>query len=313
MQKKKKNLDFFEMRQKPDIPNFLTYGVDQKTDDIGFVHVEKVMDRKLIHNGHVPAHRHEQICQLCLWTSGSGAYAIEDRLIEFQAPMFLFIPARVVHGFDVSSDSDAIVFSLANSYTDSDPLFKSAATRTPLILGALGYAPPTPLMTTLMQVGYERYKSAPQTSQSVIRGIAIAVFGEVVSLTNAPRTHDESSAAARIRCLIEERFREPWTVNDYAHELALTPYQINSAAQTAFGQSLKRLIIDRRLLESKRLLAFTIRPVEAIAAEVGIPDAAYFSRFFHTSCGFSPREWRRRWAENAKNRPPAAASENTLT
>ncbi|MCG4272513.1 helix-turn-helix domain-containing protein [Acetobacter senegalensis] len=299
------------MPRKPEIPSFLTYGINTKTDDIGFVHVENVMDRKSLHNGHVPAHRHEQIFQLCFWTDGSGTYVIEDRLIEFQAPMFVFIPARVVHGFSVSSGSDAIVFSLASSYTDTDPLFKSTAARTPLVLAGPEQPKPTPLMLTLMQAGYERYRIAPETSQSVIRGLAIAILGEALSLTRSARVPDESAAAVRIRSLIEEHFRDAWSITDYARALGQTPYQINTTTQAAFGQSLKRLIIERRLLESKRLLAFTIRPIEAIAAEVGIPDPAYFSRFFHTFSGLSPREWRRQWAENTKDSLLTAVPDNT--
>lgn len=40
------------------------------------------------------------------------------------------------------------------------------------------------------------------------------------------------------------------------------------------------MIVERRLLETKRLLLFTVRSLEDIAYEVGLKDAAYFSRFF---------------------------------
>ncbi len=40
------------------------------------------------------------------------------------------------------------------------------------------------------------------------------------------------------------------------------------------------MIVQRRLLEAKRLLLFTVRPLEDIAYEVGLKDAAYYY------CGF---------------------------
>ncbi|MEO5805056.1 helix-turn-helix domain-containing protein, partial [Devosia sp.] len=44
--------------------------------------------------------------------------------------------------------------------------------------------------------------------------------------------------------------------------------------------------------EAKRLLQFTIRPVEDIAFEIGFKDPSYFSRFFRRRCGTAPKHWR---------------------
>ena len=50
--------------------------------------------------------------------------------------------------------------------------------------------------------------------------------------------------------------------------------------------------MERRLLEAKRLLMFTIRSVQDIASEIGFDDPAYFSRFFRKRAGVSPAAWR---------------------
>jgi len=282
----------------PSIPSFQTYGNEVSSDDVGFVHVEKVMDRRFLHNGHVESHRHEHLCQLCLWIKGNGIYIIEDRKLTFQAPMFVYVPTQIVHGFDVTSGSDAIVISLAHDVVSQDLLFKGNMSHTPLIIGdTRPGVQPTPLMEALMVTACMRYQTSPDTSGQIVRGLAIAVLGEALSVGHTLLHHEQSTLATRIRELIELHFREAWTVADYAKILHHTPYQINQATQSAFGQTLKRLILDRKLQESKRLLAFTIRSIEAIAAEIGIPDPAYFSRFFHNECGVSPREWRRNWSK----------------
>ena len=61
--------------------------------------------------------------------------------------------------------------------------------------------------------------------------------------------------------------------------------------------SVKDVVLERRLLEAKRLLMFTIRSVEDIAFETGFGDPAYFSRFFRRRCGEAPSTWRRRQIE----------------
>ncbi|ANL38169.1 HTH DNA-binding domain-containing protein (plasmid) [Rhizobium phaseoli] len=61
--------------------------------------------------------------------------------------------------------------------------------------------------------------------------------------------------------------------------LATTPHLLDKAAREFFGRSVKELLLERRLLEAKRLLMFTVRSVEDIADEIGFEDPAYFSRF----------------------------------
>ena len=60
------------------------------------------------------------------------------------------------------------------------------------------------------------------------------------------------------------------------------------------GRGVKRVVSERRLLEAKRLLMFTVRTVEDIAYEIGFDDPAYFSRFFRERVGEAPAAWRRR-------------------
>lgn len=57
--------------------------------------------------------------------------------------------------------------------------------------------------------------------------------------------------------------------------------------------SIKELVTQRRLLEAKRLLLFTVRSVEDISYEIGVRDPAYFSRAFRKRTGHPPGEWRK--------------------
>lgn len=287
------------MLRNTDVPTYLTYGRTAKTDDIGSVHIEKVMDRRSLHSGHVAAHQHTQLVQLCHWTSGSGTYAIDDRVIAFSAPTFVFIPTQVVHGFDVVDGSDAIVISLKEAEVNASAFFRNDLYRDTLILNGSDGPHPTPIMTTLMEAGYDRYRQNPATAEGVIFGLANAILAEAAALARTQHSPTRRTGDHRIADLIELHFRDAWSVSDYARQLGCTPYQLNAMARATSGQSLKRLISDRRLLESKRLLAFTVRPIEVIAAEVGLSDPAYFSRFFHGLTGISPRDWRRQWLEKA--------------
>ncbi|RUW64819.1 helix-turn-helix domain-containing protein, partial [Mesorhizobium sp. M1E.F.Ca.ET.063.01.1.1] len=97
----------------------------------------------------------------------------------------------------------------------------------------------------------------------------------------------------RLRRLIDQHFREDWPVERYVEELGTTRHLLDKAARQVLGAGVREAIGDRRLVEAKRLLLFTIRTVEDIAYETGFNDPAYFSRFFRQAVGVSPAAWRR--------------------
>lgn len=52
-------------------------------------------------------------------------------------------------------------------------------------------------------------------------------------------------------------------------------------------------LIERRISESKRLLAATRIPVQQISGRLGFSSPSYFSQSFRRATGFSPAEFRR--------------------
>jgi AraC family transcriptional regulator, transcriptional activator of pobA len=287
------------------IPSFFVYGEPDRPLDVGFMHVETVMERRNVHQGHVEAHKHERMGQITFWTKGRGSYFIEDRVLDFSAPAVSFVPSGVVHGFTVAPDeTDAIVVSIA----DGALLALQAQTILPLDIPTIvtGNAD-SPLWSRLAQIAilvHEEYRDGRPGMERALSALT------AVALTDIARLAQESPASARtsavalateFRRLVDTHFRESWPVERYIDSLGTTPHLLAKACRNAFGLPVKEFINERRLLEAKRLLLFTVRSVEDIAYEIGLRDAAYFSRFFKASTGVPPREWRAAHLQN----PPA--------
>lgn len=63
------------------------------------------------------------------------------------------------------------------------------------------------------------------------------------------------------------------------------------------AQSALELLHERRLLEARRLLAYSQLPIAQIAHQLGYEDPAYFSRFFQRRVGVSPSWYRAQVAD----------------
>jgi AraC family transcriptional regulator, transcriptional activator of pobA len=274
-----------------DIPNYHVYGEPIRPLDVGFMHVELVSTRNNLHRGEVAAHKHPDMAQITYWTKGGGTYHIDEKTWHFAAPAISFVPCNTVHGFSVSATSDAIVVSIANdalaaiSRDATVPVFLNSG------LAAKKWPTLAALMTLLMQE-YLAIADFKDTTMSHLVGVVLALIARHHAATrNAPSKYLHP-LAERLRQRIDAAFRDNLTIHQYADELHTTYHLLDKAAHHAFSKPVKQLIQDRRLLEAKRLLKFTIRSAEDIANELGFTDPAYFSRAFKKHTGLAPGAWR---------------------
>ncbi|MFD2252445.1 AraC family transcriptional activator of pobA [Pseudochelatococcus lubricantis] len=280
-----------------DIPTFFVYGESARPPDVGFLHVETVMARKYVHFGKVEPHRHDSMAQITFWTKGHGSYLIEDKVLEFSAPAVSFIPSGIVHGFTVAADdTDAIVISVADSAL---PLIAELALL-PLNGPAMvrtGEAVLWRRLARIMDLIMEEYAQGSSGTENVILpqvAVALAQIARLAAASPALALSPQKLLAIQLRQQVDLHFRDNWPVGRYVEQLRTTPHLLAKACEASFGMQIKELIVERRLLEAKRLLLFTIRSVEDIAFELGMKDAAYFSRFFRARTGAPPGRWRQR-------------------
>ncbi len=97
---------------------------------------------------------------------------------------------------------------------------------------------------------------------------------------------------ARLGELIEANYRTSRSPSEYAEALHMTPKTLGRIVREGLGTTLTDLIRDRVLSHAKWQLLHTLRPVKAIAREVGFPDELYFSRVFRKAVGLAPTEFR---------------------
>jgi AraC family transcriptional regulator, transcriptional activator of pobA len=91
---------------------------------------------------------------------------------------------------------------------------------------------------------------------------------------------------------IEEHYRIKHSPGEYADLLNISTKALNRISKTHFNKTLTSLIFDRIIIEAKRELYLTAKPVKRIAYELGFNDEFYFSRFFKSNTAVSPQHYR---------------------
>lgn len=91
---------------------------------------------------------------------------------------------------------------------------------------------------------------------------------------------------------IEQHFRTKHAPSAYAELLHITPKALARLTKAHFNKTLSDLIAERIVIEAKRELYLTNKPVKEIAYALGYEDEHYFSRFFKNNTDVSPQLYR---------------------
>jgi len=102
----------------------------------------------------------------------------------------------------------------------------------------------------------------------------------------------EPPVLQQLKDAIEIHYRTKHAPSEYASLLHITPKALGKITKTFFNKTLTNLIAERIVIEAKRELYLTSKPVKTIAWELGFDDEFYFSRFFKTNADVSPQLYR---------------------
>lgn len=93
---------------------------------------------------------------------------------------------------------------------------------------------------------------------------------------------------------IENRFTEPLTVAALAAQVNMEVCWFSRLFRRQMGVSPQQYLMSVRMTKAKELLRTTDCPVGEVARLTGYDNPLYFSRLFSKTCGYPPREYRRK-------------------
>lgn len=91
---------------------------------------------------------------------------------------------------------------------------------------------------------------------------------------------------------IETHYKVKHSASDYADMLNISAKALAKMTKQHFNRTLTDMIAERIVIEAKRELYLTNKPVKEIAFELGYSDEYYFSRFFKLNADVSPQVYR---------------------
>lgn len=101
---------------------------------------------------------------------------------------------------------------------------------------------------------------------------------------------------SKLDYLINSCFMNPLTAVSVAEQLFVSQRQLSRIVRKRYGTSLHQAVTEKRVHVAARMLEDPFRPVADIAQAVGFGSVHSLYRAFSAYYGFSPQEYRRRFA-----------------
>lgn len=116
----------------------------------------------------------------------------------------------------------------------------------------------------------------------------VSVKTEASNINQATRTQ-----LIQLRRQIQREYSKPWTIDDMASLINLSPSYLHAIYKQFFGVSPLNDLISVRIERACLMLSGTKKSNAEIAANLGYNTTSHFMRQFSKKMGMSPREYRR--------------------
>ncbi len=226
-----------------------------------------------------------------LWfTKGQGRITIAGVTRGYTANNAIFIPAGVMHGFEVGPQVFGYAVFFGRDSTVTLP-------KAPQHLRIREVHAQQELNVTLDMIQREMDSDTPAHDRATRHYLGLlGVWLErqtIRAAAEAPQPDAARRLVERYTKLMERYFKTGAGVGEMAAALGVTSTHLTRCCRQSCGRPAIALLQDRRIFEARRLLAETDLKVSVIGQSLGFASAAYFARAFQAQTGQSPSAFRR--------------------
>jgi len=279
------------------------YGEDKFDLDGAFLHIEQISSRSSLYDWEIKPHSHSGMFQLLFLNEGSAEVQLDQLKEVTHAPAVICTPGNIVHGFMFMPETEGWVVTVSEATLTSsvDPRLRDLINPFldgPMVLPMTDKTDVAIRLEAMLEALHEEFKWPATGREAVLEWTLQIIL--VTVLRHAEGKSREATQQStyrdlfdRFRKMLEDRYKEHWTVEDYANSLGTTAAQLNRACRSVADKATGVFIQDRLALEAQRLLIYTNATASMIAFELGFKDPAYFARFFKRRTLKAPMEFRK--------------------
>ena len=259
--------------------------------------------------GPVP-HRH-LFHQVFLITEGGGTHCVDGVERKVQAPWLMLVAKGKTHLYLPDMEARGWIIDFGEEFLDEDAtwLFSHFVAFSDLPLGKDDLFDQA---CSLARIIWDIGKVKTDESRPALRHLLSAFLHLFQARIREQATRNQPHRASDFQLFqaflrqLDTSFTTEKEVDFYSRLLRCTPRRLAAACKQVLGRTPQSVIIERCMLEAKRLLLHTDLSVQQIAASLGCEDQSNFTKSFRKVTGETPSGFRK--SRTLPHSVPAAAS-----
>lgn len=278
------------------IPVFKLYGETASWPTPDLMHCESIPERSKLHDWEIKTHRHVDLMQLLYVQGGNAVLKVEDAVVHVDRPTLQVVPAMSIHSFKFSQDIQGHILTFAQPLLQGLSAALEGADMSKNMCHEAGEdAPHLDMLFNAISTEYRNKRPGRQLALHALINLLIVWILRKNSEKAESQLHTTERGLEHLQSfvsMLEQRYREHWSISRYASALGISANHLNSLCRRLGGKSALQMINERLSLEAKRSLIYTEMTINQVSDSLGFSEPAYFSRFFKRSCGVSPKKFR---------------------
>jgi AraC family transcriptional regulator, transcriptional activator of pobA len=245
-------------------------------------------------------HKHSTYISV-LFTKGSGEHQIDfDTFPVKPGSVFMLNPGQV-HSWKLSNYSDGYVFFhskefydglFANRKIEEFPFFYLRQNNPVIYLVGARLEK----IESLFKEVNDEFKSDQPYRLGKLGSLVDLIYIELSRSYQAKgalkNPHSNYLKVKKLQKLIDENFKEKKFPAEYADLMNMSTRHLSRICQETLKKSTSDLIIDRIIMEAKRMLIHSDITISQLADELHYEDHSYFGRLFKKEVGLTPKTFR---------------------
>lgn len=246
-------------------------------------------------------HRHD-FFEVLFLTHGSGIHVIDSNEYEIKPPCVFFLSPGQTHKLELSKDIAGYIFLFTAEFYLIDRSNKNRLLEFPFFFNLKQENPPLSLnaisdIEFLIRL-FEKGAALNQSLEN--QELANSLLDLILNTCERLYPYDQLAIekgkghlmVKRFRELIEEKYQYNLNIREYAEMLNITENHLTHRVKELTGKTSKELIIDKQILEIKRLLKHSDLSITEVSNQLNFNDQSYFSKFFKKHTGLTPNNFR---------------------
>jgi len=244
-------------------------------------------------------HRHSSYL-LVFFTQGSGTHEIDFDTFEIHPGSFFVLQPGQIHNWNLSDDIDGFIVIYAqevyNLYFGQKniadyPFYQLTSNKPKWQLNADQQKQILPYFKSMIAENGNQNKYSMDKMLNLLDCIHIEIARKY-AVSEIHATHSYNVKIKQFETQIEKYFRHEKLPSFYASKLSITLKHLNRISNEILGKTATEVVINRVILEAKRMLSDKNLSVNEVAEALGYDDYSYFARVFKKQTGLSPTAFR---------------------